>query len=92
MFNNDVTPRSGRRCALNDVERRGWRIAVDVGVASDVRTPRLTKGRAGRHEEGDRCNVYWPKGSTVVAQGQKLTVTDPNFETGRSVSEEDGPP
>jgi hypothetical protein len=31
------------------VDRRRWRFAVDVGVVTDVRKPRLTEGRASSH-------------------------------------------
>jgi hypothetical protein len=42
---------------LDDVEGWGRRLAVDARVASDVCAPRLTKGWAGRHEDGAKARL-----------------------------------
>lgn len=70
MFDDNLTT----RCALDSVKRWRGRVAVDVGVASDVCAPRLAEGRGGGHEEsgGELLTLVVSAVWVVVFLGSRL--------------------
>jgi hypothetical protein len=66
MFNDDLAAGSSWWATLDDVERRRWRVSVDIRVVADVCAPRLAKRWTGRHEEGEVTKLL-----TLCCQRQK---------------------
>lgn len=90
MLNDDLTTCCGWSwCTTGyDVDWGRWVIAVDIGVAADVCAPRLTEGRAGRHEGSGIWLLTLISGES---DGQELTMADGASESAAegTVSDED---